>query len=82
MHIADGRVELDLPPDAELDEIVAFHRRMGRGDGIERIAEDGTVTFTEEAQAALGPIDPRLAEPLSLENVTPRYELLVRHLNL
>jgi hypothetical protein len=82
VRIAEGKVELDLPPDTELDEIIAFHHRMGRGDGIERIAEDGTVHFTEKSQAALTSIDPHLAEPLSLEEVAPRYERLIRHLNL
>ena len=81
VRIADGAVALDLPPDAELDEIVAFHRRLGRGDGIEAIAEDGTVTFTDAAQDAVAKIDPGLAEPLAPDQVTARYERLSRLLN-
>jgi hypothetical protein len=81
VRIAGGAVALDLPPGAELDEIVAFHRRLGRGDGIEEIAEDGTVTFTEAAQAAVSAVDPALAEPLAPDQITARYERLARLLN-
>jgi hypothetical protein len=81
VRIAGGAVALDLPPGAELDEIVAFHRRLGRGDGIEAIAEDGTVTFTEGAKAAVAAVDPALTEPLAPDQVTARYERLSRLLN-
>lgn len=81
VRIADGTVELDLPPGAELDEIAAFHRRMSRGDGIERIAEDGTAHFTEAARAAMTPLDPGLTEPLAPADVEARFQLLNRHLN-
>ena len=80
VEIAEGEVALDLPPGADLDEIVAYHRRMGRGDGVEEIAEDGTVTFTEAAKAAVADLDPGLAEPLSLDDVGARFERLARHL--
>jgi len=80
VRIADGEVGLDLPPGAELDEIVAFHRRIGRGDGVEEIAEDGTVTFTEAAKAAVAGLDPALAEPLSPDQVATRFQLLARHI--
>jgi hypothetical protein len=80
VRIADGEVELDLPPGADLAEIVAFHNRMGRGDGVEEIAEDGTVCFTESAKAAVAALDPGLAETLSPDDVAARYELLARHL--
>jgi hypothetical protein len=81
VRIVGGAVTLDLPPGAELDEIVAFHRRLGRGDGIEAIAEDGTVTFTDEAKAAVAEINPALTEPLAPEEVPARYERLARLLN-
>ncbi len=80
VRIADGEVELDLPPGADLAEIVAFHNRMGRGDGVEEIAADGTVCFTESAKAAVAALDPALAETLSPDDVAARYELLARHL--
>ncbi len=81
VRIADGEVELDLPPGADLAEIIAFQQRIGRGDGIEEIAEDGTVTFTEAAKTAVAAVDPALAEPLSPDDVAERYQLLARHLN-
>ena len=80
VRIADGGVELDLPPGADLAEIVAFHQRIGRGDGIEEIAEDGTVSFTNTAKSAVAALDPALAEPLSPDDVAERYQLLARHL--
>ena len=81
VRIAGGEVALDLPPGADLDEITAFHRRMGRGDGVEDIAEDGTVTFTEAARSAVAAVDPALMEPLAPDDVTARYELLARYLS-
>jgi hypothetical protein len=81
VRIAAGEVALDLPPGAELEEIVAFHRRIGRGDGVERIDPDGTVTFTEAARGALAAIDPALTEPLAPADVTARYQRLARHLS-
>jgi hypothetical protein len=82
VRIAEGRVELDLPPGADPEEILAFHRRIGRGDGVEEIAGDGTVTFTEEARDAVASIDPRLGEPLAPADAMPRFALLSRALNL
>jgi hypothetical protein len=81
VRIAEGAVALDLPPGVERDEIVAVHRRIGRGDGIEQIAEDGTVSFTDAAKSAMAAIDPALTEPLAPDRVTARYELLARYLN-
>jgi hypothetical protein len=81
VRIAEGAVALDLPPGVERDEIVAVHRRIGRGDGIEQIAEDGTVSFTDAAKSAMAAIDPALTEPLAPDRVMARYELLARYLN-
>ena len=65
VRIADGGVELDLPPGQSLDEAVAFNERMGRGDGVEAIAADGTVSFTRTAVEAVATVAPWLAEPLA-----------------
>jgi len=43
-----GRVELDLPPGVSEEEAVAINATAARWDGIERIADDGTITFTRE----------------------------------
>jgi hypothetical protein len=72
VRIAGGRVDLDLPEGADRDELVAFHERIGRNDGLERIDADGTAHFTEEARAALADVAPDLAEPLPLAEVDTR----------
>jgi len=80
VRIVEGAVALDLPPGADLGEIAASHRRIGRGDGVEEIAADGTVIFTEAARTAVAALDPALAEPLALDEAGARFELLARHL--
>jgi hypothetical protein len=72
VRIADGAVELDLPPGQALDEAVAFNERMGRGDGVEAIAGDGTVTFTAAAVEAVAAVAPWLAAPLQPAEVGER----------
>ncbi len=79
--IEDGKVELDLPKHVPLQEAVDFHWRIGRADGIESVADDGTVVFSEQAKQAVKLIDPVLCEPLSPSDCLPRYQLLMRHLN-
>jgi hypothetical protein len=78
VRIADGQVELDLPPGVDRDELVAFHERIGRKDGLERIDEDGTAYFTDEARAALAGVAPELAEPLTLDGVDVRAKRMLK----
>lgn len=47
-----GRVELDLPSDVSEEEAIAINATAARWDGIERIADDGTITFTREVAEA------------------------------
>jgi hypothetical protein len=77
VRIAGGRVELDLPPGADPEECVAFSRRIGRGDGVDRIDPDGTVHFTEAAAASVAPVAPDLAEPLPLDDLDRRSRRLL-----
>jgi len=79
--IEGGKVELDLPENAPLQDAVAFHWRIGRADGVDSVADDGTVVFSEQAKQAVRLIDPVLCEPLSPSDYLPRYQLLMRHLN-
>jgi hypothetical protein len=65
VRIAGGRIEFDLPPGANPEECAAFSRRIGRGDGVDRVDPDGTVHFTESAAAAVAEVAPDLAEPLA-----------------
>ena len=76
MRIEDRRVSLDLPPNVDLDECQVFQHRMARLDGVESIADDGTVTFTQHVIDTLTPIDERLCAPLRIGDISARYELL------
>ncbi len=82
VRIADGSVELDLPAGQPLDDAVRFNELMGRGDGVESIADDGTVHLTAEAVAAVAAVAPWLADPLAPDEATERAgrlrELLAR----
>jgi hypothetical protein len=82
VRFSSGGVALDLPPGAELSDAVAFHWRVGQGDGIERVGEDGTVYFTEAARQAAAEVNPKLGEPLSPGDAMARFRLLARCLKL
>ncbi|MFG3053308.1 saccharopine dehydrogenase NADP-binding domain-containing protein [Kitasatospora sp. NPDC048239] len=72
VRIANGSVALDLPPGLTVDQAVAFNERMGRGDGVERIDEDGTVHFTPACREAVADFAPDLAEPLAVGEMAAR----------
>jgi hypothetical protein len=72
VRIEAGRIAIDLPDGAGLSDQVAFCQRIGRGDGVERVDDDGTVHFTAEAAAAVRDVAPDLAEPLPLADVDRR----------
>jgi hypothetical protein len=76
VRIDDGIVTLDLPPGVDLAEAVAYNERVGRGDGIERIDEDGTVHFTAECRKAVAGLAPELAAPLAIGDIAERAALL------
>lgn len=76
VRIAEGEVALDLPDGVDVDEAAAWQRRFMRADGIADIAGDGTVTYTEAAQAAVAAIDPALAEPLHPDRAGDRFARL------
>jgi hypothetical protein len=74
--INEDRVRLDLPPALSLEEALDFQRRSARHDGVEAIAEDGTVFFTETAREILRGLHPALAEPLPPSEALSRFHLL------
>jgi hypothetical protein len=78
VRVAEGKVELDLPPGVDQEEAVAFQWRSARLDGVASVEPDGTVHFTEQARQALAPFDPELAEPLAPGNAEERFRRLVR----
>ena len=74
--ITDGAVALDLPPGVTVDEATGFLREIARGDGIERIEDDGTVVYTDAARDAVAKVDPTLAEPLHYADAAERFARL------
>jgi hypothetical protein len=78
VRIAAGSVTLDLPPGLDEADAIAYNARVGRGDGVERIDEDGTVHFTDACKQAVAGLEPELAAPLTLEAVPERAALLDR----
>lgn len=74
--IDGGRVRLDLPAALSLEEALGFQRESARIDGVEAIAEDGTVFFTEATREILRGLHPALAEPLPPSEALSRFHLL------
>ena len=79
--IRAGDVELDLPEKVDLQEAVAYQWQLTRHDGVENITDDGTILFTEKAKQAVKNIDPRLCEPLTLQDCLNRWLLLMSYMN-
>lgn len=77
VRIEAGALSLDLPEGVDLDEAVAFNRRLGAEDGLAEIAGTGQVRFTERAEAAVRDLDPRLAEPFDPWRGEERTRLLL-----
>jgi hypothetical protein len=76
VRFTGGAVHLALPKSLSLQEASDFNRRSAAGDGIDRIGEDGTLFYTKEAQAAVAPWCPELAEPLAISDIHKRLETL------
>jgi hypothetical protein len=80
VRIDGGAVALDLPSGQTLDEAVAYSERMARLDGVEAIADDGTVTLTAAAREAFELVAPWATAPLhpdeALERGTRLHDLL------
>ncbi len=70
--IEEGAISLDRPPGQELDEVSVWQSSIARNDGVDSIAADGTVTFTEHARDAVATIAPWLTEPLHPDEVPER----------
>jgi hypothetical protein len=80
VQIAHGRVELDLPQALPYEVALRACEAAAAGDGIARIAEDGTVYFSEAAQRAVAPLHPELTAPLAPADCLSRFALLRRTL--
>jgi hypothetical protein len=75
-RIDNGAVTLDLPPGVDLAEAIAFNEKQARGDGVDRIDDDGTVHFTAAARDAVADLDPGIADPLPVANLEKRARRL------
>lgn len=80
--IRNARVELDLPSGTTLESVVAQQQIWAEADGIASIADDGVLTMTKPASAALAAIGRALAEPITLDNMCERWHRLRAALDL
>jgi hypothetical protein len=76
IRFVNSALELRLPEGLTREEAVSFNNLAAKGEGIERIAEDGTVFYTEHAQQSVGEFCPELAKPLRPQDVETRYRIL------
>jgi hypothetical protein len=76
VRIDNGAVTLDLPPGVDRAESIAFNEKQARGDGVERIDDDGTVHFTAAARDAAADFDPGIADPLPVADLEKRVKRL------
>lgn len=77
VRIQNRKVTLDLPQGVALDEAVTFNQSISALDGLAAVDDDGTIHFTGKAQDSVRDIDPRLAEPLSIQGMKARTVLLL-----
>jgi len=71
-----GKLELSLPGGLTREDAVSFNHLAAKGEGIERIAEDGSVFYTEHARQRVARLCPELAEPLHPRDAEKRFQLL------
>jgi hypothetical protein len=76
IRIKGGAIQLDLPQEVSLEQAVEFNNISARADGIERIEDDGTLIYREEAKRLAAPWCAELAEPLTPTNVEARFGVL------
>jgi len=81
VRITRGTIDLDLPPNVELEDAVAYNLRAGELDGIRSIS-DGVAYWTRAAEVALRAVHPALAEPLASADCLQRAYLLTAALKL
>lgn len=76
VRFSGGEFNLRLPDGLTLEEAVMFNSLAAKGEGIERIDEDGTVHYTEHARQSVAQFCPELAEPLHPRDVEKRFRVL------
>lgn len=76
VRFVGGAIEMRLPDGLMREEAVSFNNLAAKGEGIERIAEDGTVFYTEHARRSVAEFCSELAEPLHPRDVEKRFRVL------
>lgn len=76
VRFSGGRPELRMPEGLTEEDAVAFNVLAGAAEGVERIAEDGTLFYSDAAKEAVSTLCPELAEPINAKDVGSRLELL------
>lgn len=76
VRFVGGELELRLPDGLRRKDAVSYNELAAKGEGIERIDEDGTVFYTEQAQRSVAEFCPELAEPLRVRDVETRLRIL------
>jgi len=70
--------DANLGAGQEIAEAAAWQASIGRNDGVESIAADGSVTFTERARRAVAAVAPWLTEPLHPDGALERAERIAK----
>lgn len=73
VRIEGGRITLDLPHALDQAACIAFQHACARADGIDHIAADGTVHFTDQLKGCLPAAWRHLALPLHPESAIARH---------
>lgn len=81
VKIANGKMEVDLPPGVTEEEAIAFTESGMPGTGIERYDDDGTIHYTEKAIRLMADVDPRLTEPYNAFTDTERTKIVLDLMN-
>lgn len=82
VRFEDGEIQMDLPSGLSQADAVQFNIESAALEGIERIDESGTLFYTKQAQDAVAPWCPELAEPLAIGDAPKRFEMLKRILHV
>ncbi|MGC1783485.1 MAG: hypothetical protein WA708_13265 [Acidobacteriaceae bacterium] len=76
VRFSGQKISLNLPESLSREEAIAFNTLSAAGDGVDHIAEDGTLFYTAKAKEAVAPYCHELAEPLHPEDLNRRLRVL------
>jgi hypothetical protein len=77
VRVGAAGAEVFLPQGITIEKAIAINENAQRGDGIERIEEDGTVIFTETAVQIMKEVLDYDLQPLKVDELDERSEELV-----